>query len=316
MDSFFIDAAEYNKETARLTPAEDGIYWRLLRLYFQTEKPLDSDMVYLCRKIGISSKNEKNSLRKILEDFFLYDTVEGCWWHERCEAQIAAMMDRKSKRQAAANIRWEITRAPKATKSSATRRKQVAVPAKNKIAVPVLYGQTDVGVEANRIGVLAAEQSPVSPLPEQQTIFDLDDALSNTDRVAQFDPAFEAAHKPGDGANLQGDYNLTNKETVDEPFVLPEWVDAKIWDAFLEMRKKKKATPTERAKKMVIEKLEEFMAKGYNPDEVIKMSIINDWKGVFEPKDGSGVIQNHTKDTKITNKTDFSQVNYGNGGRL
>jgi phage replication O-like protein O len=63
--------------------------------------------------------------------------------------------------------------------------------------------------------------------------------------------------------------------------VLPKWIDKETWDAFLEMRKEKKAIPTTHAKELLIKELDKLKLAGDDPNEVLNRSIINGWKGVF-----------------------------------
>jgi hypothetical protein len=75
----------------------------------------------------------------------------------------------------------------------------------------------------------------------------------------------------------------TSNNNISE-FVLPEWINKELWDAFLEMRKKIKSVPTEKAKELLIEKLLTFKNQGYNINEIMKDSISKNYRGFFEPK--------------------------------
>jgi len=57
-----------------------------------------------------------------------------------------------------------------------------------------------------------------------------------------------------------------------------------LWKSFLEHRKKVRASLTLEAQKLVLEKLRSWKEKGHDPELIIKNSIENGWKGVFEPK--------------------------------
>ena len=78
------------------------------------------------------------------------------------------------------------------------------------------------------------------------------------------------------------------KDTIQkkEKFVLPDWIDKDTWEAFLEMRKVKKAISTQYALSLIVKNLERFKSSGDDPNEVLKMSIMNSWKGVFPLKGG------------------------------
>lgn len=66
----------------------------------------------------------------------------------------------------------------------------------------------------------------------------------------------------------------------------PSWIDAETWDAFVEMRKAKgkRAPFTARAAKMILHELDRLRSQGHNPDEVLRVSVMNGWSGVFALK--------------------------------
>lgn len=75
---------------------------------------------------------------------------------------------------------------------------------------------------------------------------------------------------------------------------LPDFINKETWDSFLEMRKKIKASPTEKAIVLIFKELENLKTQGHNPDEVLKQSIMNNWRGVFPLKDkGNGKYKGH-----------------------
>ena len=66
---------------------------------------------------------------------------------------------------------------------------------------------------------------------------------------------------------------------------VPDWLPVELWNSFVEMRKKIKKPLTEHAKKLAINKLEGFRAKGYDVSGILSDSILNDWQGLYEPKE-------------------------------
>jgi hypothetical protein len=62
---------------------------------------------------------------------------------------------------------------------------------------------------------------------------------------------------------------------------LPDWMPLDAWDGFCKMRGK---TFTHHAKQLAIKTLDGFRNAGFNPREVLEQSIMNGWKGLFEPK--------------------------------
>ena len=76
--------------------------------------------------------------------------------------------------------------------------------------------------------------------------------------------------------------SITN--VIHTPTPLPAWLNVELWNDFLEMRKKKRAVPTEKAKELLILELDKLQQAGNNPDDVLKQSIARNYTGVFTLK--------------------------------
>ena len=77
------------------------------------------------------------------------------------------------------------------------------------------------------------------------------------------------------------------KDTIQKKgFILPEWIDKETWSAFLEMRSMRRATPTLRAKQMLVKELEKLRAEGHEPNAVLDQSTMRCYTGVFPLKGG------------------------------
>ena len=93
----------------------------------------------------------------------------------------------------------------------------------------------------------------------------------------------DAAPKPS--LNRQ----LNRKEPEDKRdaapgFVLPDWIPADTWAAFMETRKAKKAKSTDYALSLIVKSLERLKADGHDPVEVLDTSIKAGWSDVYPPK--------------------------------
>ena len=98
------------------------------------------------------------------------------------------------------------------------------------------------------------------------------------------------------------------KESKVDNTILPEWIDKDTWDAFLEMRKKIRSVPTEYAKGLLVKKLQELRDAGDNPNEVLKRSIMNGWKGVFPlDKKGSESGTHRQSPTKLIPRDSYTR---------
>lgn len=65
---------------------------------------------------------------------------------------------------------------------------------------------------------------------------------------------------------------------------LPDWVDKKTWQDFIEMRIKMKKPMTENAKKLLLNKLKGFYDDGENATQVLEQSIMNGWASIYTTK--------------------------------
>ena len=61
---------DYLRDTSHLTAVEDGLYRRMLDLYYASEKPLCVDFDYLCRLIRARESSEREAASEVLREFF------------------------------------------------------------------------------------------------------------------------------------------------------------------------------------------------------------------------------------------------------
>lgn len=67
-------------------------------------------------------------------------------------------------------------------------------------------------------------------------------------------------------------------------FMLPDWLPKDIWQSYKSHRVALRAALTIKAEQLAIEQLKGFKSLGYDPVEIINNTILNGWKGLFEPK--------------------------------
>lgn len=78
---------DYLSATAHLTLLEHGAYRRLIDVYYIHESPLPADKRQVYRLVGARTKEEKEAIDSVLEEFF-EPSPDG--WHQgRCEHEIA-----------------------------------------------------------------------------------------------------------------------------------------------------------------------------------------------------------------------------------
>ncbi len=78
---------DFDQATRHLSFVEDAAYSRCIRKYYAEERPLPVDIKAVQRLIGARTKEEKEAVQSVLEEFF---TLESDGWHnKRCDAEIA-----------------------------------------------------------------------------------------------------------------------------------------------------------------------------------------------------------------------------------
>lgn len=87
MRYFAHNIGDYAAATAHLSFIEDAAYHRLLRRYYQDEKPLPSDVGECQRLVGARSRAERDAVVATLREFFIL-TTDG-WTQSRADREIA-----------------------------------------------------------------------------------------------------------------------------------------------------------------------------------------------------------------------------------
>ena len=76
----------------------------------------------------------------------------------------------------------------------------------------------------------------------------------------------------------------SNNKPQKTPFVLPDWIPEKQWEAWIEARTRKRNPPTDFAKKLAVNRLQDLQEQGHSPALVLAESAFNGWAGLFAPK--------------------------------
>jgi uncharacterized protein YdaU (DUF1376 family) len=97
MNYFELHIGDYAEATAHLTFVEDAAYIRMLRKYYSTEKPLPADLKAVQRLILARTKEEREAVETVLNEFF---TLQNDGWHNaRCDAELARFKDGEPERE-------------------------------------------------------------------------------------------------------------------------------------------------------------------------------------------------------------------------
>ena len=78
-----------------------------------------------------------------------------------------------------------------------------------------------------------------------------------------------------------------NKKPAPPAFVLPDWIPAEAWCGYEEMRKRKRAPMTPRARDLKVAELMRFKEAGHDIAAILDKSTSNGWTDIYEPKGGS-----------------------------
>ena len=98
---FYVD--DYDAHTAHLSPAEDGVYMRLLRLCWRTPGcSLPNDPVWIARKIRLTAEQFEEIAKPVLEEFFTLS--RGRFVQKRLKAEYDDISRKKIARQKAGKI--------------------------------------------------------------------------------------------------------------------------------------------------------------------------------------------------------------------
>jgi uncharacterized protein YdaU (DUF1376 family) len=95
---------DFAQATAHLSFVEDAAYSRLIRKYYAEEKPLPADTKAVQRLVGARSREEKEAVATILNEFFVL-AADG-WHNKRCDSEIVRYQDKQAKAKRSAAARW------------------------------------------------------------------------------------------------------------------------------------------------------------------------------------------------------------------
>jgi uncharacterized protein YdaU (DUF1376 family) len=108
MNYFDFHIGDYAEATAHLSFVEDAAYMKLLRKYYALEAPLPLDIKATQRLVGARTKEEKDAVQAMLEEFFS-KTDEG-WRNRRADLVIEKYVEKRGKAAKSASARWDAMR--------------------------------------------------------------------------------------------------------------------------------------------------------------------------------------------------------------
>jgi uncharacterized protein YdaU (DUF1376 family) len=88
---------------------------------------------------------------------------------------------------------------------------------------------------------------------------------------------------------------------------IPDWVPVEPWNAFVQMRKDKRAPLTARAVKLTLRDLEKWMHTGQDPGAILDKSTQHCWTGIFELKDDRRGTGNFSGQSAVDPRDGFTR---------
>jgi uncharacterized protein YdaU (DUF1376 family) len=88
---------DYLSATAHLSLLEHGVYRRLIDVYYIHEAPLPAEVKQVYRLVGAKSKDEREAVDTVLEEFFT--KIEAGWSQSRCDFEIGKCAEGQSGRE-------------------------------------------------------------------------------------------------------------------------------------------------------------------------------------------------------------------------
>jgi len=104
LNYFELHIGDYAQATGHLSFVEDAAYLRLVRKYYAEEKPIPADLKAAQRLVGARTRDEKEAVQTVLEEFFVLR--EDGWHQSRCDFEIARFQDKQAKAKRSAEARW------------------------------------------------------------------------------------------------------------------------------------------------------------------------------------------------------------------
>jgi uncharacterized protein YdaU (DUF1376 family) len=146
---------DYAEATQHLSILEDGVYTRLLRKYYASEKPLPADLAMVQRLIVARSKDEREAVEAVLREFF--ELRDDGWHQDRCDTEIARYRAGEPEREA-----------KKANEDARTRRhREERATLFKELNNAGQHAQWNIGIKDLR-ALVAALQQPEPATPETQ----------------------------------------------------------------------------------------------------------------------------------------------------
>lgn len=102
MHYYKFNIGDFVKDTAHLTLEEEGVYRRLIDLYYTSEKAISLDIKSVSR--AIRARGNEDLISEILNEFFIKNKT--CFKQTRIEKELKAYKEKSKKAKKSAEARW------------------------------------------------------------------------------------------------------------------------------------------------------------------------------------------------------------------
>lgn len=303
MNYYPFHIGDFRSGTVNMTRQTRWIYRDMLDIYYDDEKPLPLDLDLLCNQIGAESEDERRIVERLLR--FKFVKTDDGYWHEICDRVITDY-----------HKKAEIAQA-NGKKGAATRYQNGEyMPGQGALyAVRVSPILVKVGISANlksRLHQLRGKYGSQAYLAHHVLVSKMGDAeaellaayedlrdgeeipideksepllVACMNRIAVAYRIASSSHAASPTRSHTNQEPITNnqnqKQKQGAPSALPDWMPLDSWAGYLEMRKKIKKAPTDRAVVLLIASLGKMRDDGQDIAAVLDKSTKSNWTDVY-----------------------------------
>lgn len=142
------------------------------------------------------------------------------------------------------------------------------------VVTPALYVPTELVRDANQSGKRTSSDAGELVRLADNEVRETDDEVRQADTNRQEPPITVSKSKRQRGRKPDPEISVT----------LPPWLDADLWQRWVDDRKARRHAMTQDAAELAVRRLAEFRNEGYTPKQVIENAIELGWRGLFRPK--------------------------------
>lgn len=242
MNYFEHHIGDYAAATAHLSWDEDMAYTRLIRAYYQHQRPIPLERPAVYRLARATSAAQKAAVDTVLSEFFILS--DDGWHQQRCDEEITAYLEKQS---------------------GAGERREHEAERKR------LYRErrAELFADLRAVGIVPAYDTPTPELVRM-----LSRGTGASPAVGQ-DGDGTATH-----TQSQSQTHSLKAKGRSAPLALPDWLSPDDWKLWHDFRNARRGWTT-KARELSLRTLGTLRADGHDPKAVIEQSIERGWTGLF-----------------------------------